>query len=138
MWCYLNLPCSLQFVFCVPCNVQCILSSNFGKFHLICGLLSDVCNICYCGKDLMWFHDTRSKWWVDYSHCFLLQSMGLHWCFCHFIWIVILNNFLEYLFDTFHSEYISTCCCRDVGRTVFVISWFLFRWRLIEGYHLID
>ena len=45
---------------------------------------------------------------------------------------------MEHLFNVFHIDCISTCCCGDVGRIVFVISLFLSRRRLIEGSHLID
>ena len=53
-------------------------------------------------------------------------------------WIVILKNILGLLFDAFHSDCIRTCCCGDVVGTFFIIDWFLFRWILIEGCHLID
>ena len=52
-------------------------------------------------------------------------------------WIVILKHFLVHLLNDFHSDCISPCCCVDVVRTVFIIDWFLFICRLIEGSHLI-
>ena len=36
------------------------------------------------------------------------------------------------------SDCISTYCCGDVVRKVFIIDWFIFIWRLVEGSHLID
>ena len=62
--CYLNFLCYLWFIFCRLCNVQVILPYNFGNLHLTCGLFSDVCMICCCGKDLVWCHYTSSNWWV--------------------------------------------------------------------------
>ena len=94
---YLNLSCHLWLICWGPCNVQCILPSDFGKFHLICGLLSDVCTIFCCGDDSMRCHETISKWWLVHLHRDLVQSMGLYFCFCH----LILNFYLETFSGTF-------------------------------------
>ena len=94
---YLNLTFSLRFICCGICNIQCILPSDFGKLHLICGLLSDFSKIWCCAEDLMWFHETSSKWWVDHSHHVLVQSMGIYCCFC----CLILNFYLETFYETF-------------------------------------
>ena len=53
-------------------------------------------------------------------------------------WILIFKNFLEHLFDAFHSDYVNTCWCGDVVRTFLIIDWFPSIWRLVEGSHLID
>ena len=54
------------------------------KLYLICSLLSDVCNICYCGKDLIWFYDTSSKLLVDHSHHVLVKSTGIFFLLFYF------------------------------------------------------
>ena len=53
-------------------------------------------------------------------------------------WIFILRPFMDNLFDAVHSYCIINCCCWDVVKTVFIIDWFLYIWRLTERSHLFD
>ena len=90
---YLNLPCSLWFIWCGILKVRCIIPSDFGKLHFICGLISDVCNICCCGKHMIWFHETSIKWGVYHSHRAIVQPMGVYCCFCHLVMEFYLETF---------------------------------------------
>ena len=64
--------------------------------------------------------------------------MDIYCCLWYLFWIFIFNHFLEHFLYIFHGNYINTCCCGDVVRTFLTIDLFLFRCRLVEGFHLID